>query len=310
MSTTRREFLSRSALLALGACHRAPALVQTSGREVLTVLPGVPTTDGAGVKLTRVIGQPGLRHLDPFILLDRLHSDDPGAYLAGFPNHPHRGFETVSVMLDGHMRHQDSRGNHGLIVGGGAQWMTAGRGIVHSEMPEQEQGRMSGFLLWVNLPAAEKLCPQFYQDLQPGQLVQGDLESGGRVRLISGRHDGLVGPVRPRATAPLLATLALEDDRPFTLEVPAGHQAFAFVSAGEVELGPEPRPVRVGEGLLALLGPGTRLRVRSPGQRSLVLIAAGKPIGEPIVQRGPFVMNTEAEIQRAFADYQAGVLDV
>jgi hypothetical protein len=176
-------------------------------------------------------------------------------------------------------------------------------------MPEQTEGRMSGFQLWINLPAAEKLCPQFYQDLQPGQLVQGDLSSGGRVRLISGRHDGLVGPVRTRATAPLLATLALEDDRAFTLEVPVGHQAFAFVSSGEVELGPEPRGVTVGEGKLALLGPGARLRVRSPGQRSEVLIAAGRPLNEPIVQRGPFVMNSEAEIRQAFEDYQNGVLD-
>jgi hypothetical protein len=273
-------------------------------------LPGVPTTDGAGVRLTRVIGQPALRNLDPFLMLDRFHSDDPGAYIRGFPDHPHRGFETVTVMLDGRMRHRDSRGNSGLIQGGGAQWMTAGRGIIHSEMPEQVQGLMSGFQLWVNLPAQEKLCPAAYQDLQPAQLAEARLTpAGSRVRLISGAVDGLSGPVRERPTQPVLMTALLEDDRPFELELPEGHTAFVFVSSGEVETGPEDGAKSVKEGTLAVLGNGNRLRVRATNQRSELLIAAARPLREPIAQYGPFVMNSEAELRQAFEDYRAGVLD-
>jgi quercetin 2,3-dioxygenase len=317
MLAGRRVFLVQSGALvasALAGCRgagsAAPAVAVRSWRTVVSQLPGVPTTDGAGVRLTRIIGQQALRNLDPFILLDRFHSDEPGAYMRGFPDHPHRGFETVTVMLDGRVRHRDSRGNHGLIVGGGAQWMTAGRGIVHSEMPEQVAGFMSGFQLWVNLPAREKMCPQVYQDLQPGQLTEERLGAGGsKVRVIAGHEGDLVGPVRERPTAPMLMTLALEDERPFELETPAGHTAFAFVSSGEVEIGAEDRSTTVREGAIALLGPGDRLRVRARTLRSQVLLAAGRPLGEPIVQRGPFVMNTEEEIQRAFADYRAGVLD-
>ncbi|AKJ06831.1 hypothetical protein ATI61_105202 [Archangium gephyra] len=289
---------------------RAPAYIPTSDRTVVRTLAGIPATDGAGVRLTRVIGQPVLRNLDPFLMLDRFHSDDPNAYIAGFPSHPHRGFETVTVMLEGHMRHRDSRGNSGLIRGGGSQWMTAGRGIIHSEMPEQVQGLMSGFQLWINLPAKEKLCPAAYQDLGPEQLAGSALSSAGsRVRVISGAPNGLAGPVRERPTQPTLFTLALEDDQPFELELPEGHTAFAFVHAGEVRFGPEAKtkPVRAGD--LAIFSPGKRLRIQAPSQRSAVLVAAAKPLREPIVQHGPFVMNTEAEIHRAIQDYRSGVLD-
>jgi hypothetical protein len=312
MSTTRRRFLLDSMWMtaALAAGCRAPAFHPTSDRTVLQTLPGLPTTDGAGVRLTRVIGQPALRHLDPFLMLDRFHSDDPSAYLAGFPDHPHRGFETVTVMLDGHMRHRDSRGNSGLIRGGGSQWMTAGRGIIHSEMPEQERGLMSGFQLWLNLPAKEKLCPPYYQDLGPERLAEAKLSAAGsRMRVIAGRPNDLAGPVRERPTQPTLLTLTLEDDQPFELELPAEHAAFAFVHGGEVDLGPESKAKKVGADTLAVLSPGKRLRVRATNQRSAVLIAAARPLGEPIVQRGPFVMNTEAEIHRAIEDYRNGVLD-
>jgi quercetin 2,3-dioxygenase len=265
------------------------------------------------VRLARFIGQPALRNLDPFVLLDRIHSDDPGAYIRGFPDHPHRGFETVTVMLAGRMRHRDSRGNHGLITGGGAQWMTAGRGIVHSEMPEQEQGLLSGFQLWVNLPAAEKMCPQAYQDLAPSQIAEDRLgPSGSRVRVIAGHAAGLLGaggPVRERPTQPILLTAALEDDRALELDTPEGHSAFLLVSSGEVEVGPEDAGGIVGEGTLAVLGPGRRVRVRARDRRSEVLLAAGRPLGERIVQSGPFVMSTEEEIRRAWEDYRAGVLD-
>jgi len=267
---------------------RAPAIASIAQRRVVQSLPGVASDDGAGVHLTRVIGQTALRNLDPFLLLDRIHSDDPAAYVRGFPDHPHRGFETVTVMLEGAMRHRDSRGNHGLITGGGAQWMTAGRGIVHSEMPEQAHGMLHGFQLWVNLPART------------------------RARVISGRMNGLVGPVRERPTAPTLLTLSLADDAPFELEVADDHTVFAFVYGGSVLVGPDEavaRATRIGEGTLAVLGPGNRVRLRAPEEASGVLLAAARPLREPIAQRGPFVMNTEAEIERAFADYRAGALD-
>jgi redox-sensitive bicupin YhaK (pirin superfamily) len=317
MDRDRRAFLLQtSALAATGllGCREAPspapAIVSVSERRVVRSLLGMPTTDGAGVRLLRVIGQPALRHLDPFVMLDRLFSDDPNAYIRGFPDHPHRGFETVSVMLDGRMRHRDSRGKHGLITGGGAQWMTAGRGIVHSEMPEQEQGLLSGFQLWVNLPANEKLCPQHYQDLAPDRLAEGKLSPAGSVaRVISGNVDGLVGPVRPRPTRPTLLTLSLEDERPFVIDVPSDHTAFAFVHTGAAAIGPENAAAPIGAGTLAVLGPGRRIRVQAQGERAGLLIAAGRPLHEPIVQSGPFVMSTEAEIEKAWADYRAGVLD-
>jgi redox-sensitive bicupin YhaK (pirin superfamily) len=315
MSIRRRSFLAGSGAAlasALVGCRasEAPSVQSITRRRVERILPGIPTVDGAGVRLTRVIGQPSLRNLDPFLLLDRFHSDDPTAYIRGFPDHPHRGFETVTVMLAGRMRHADSRGNRGVIMGGGAQWMTAGRGIVHSEMPEQEQGLMSGFQLWINLPASEKMGPQRYQDLKPAELAEDKLSpAGSRVRVIAGRANGLAGPVRERPTQPMLMTVTLEDERPFELEVPSDHVAFAFVASGQIEAGPEDAGTTVGEGTLAIFGPGDRARVRALGQRGEVLIAAARPIREPIVQRGPFVMNSEAEIQRAWEDYRAGVLD-
>lgn len=310
----RRRFLLGTGLwtasTALG-CHSpsAPAITTVTRRPVARVFAGMPTKDGAGVELSRVIGQPALRNLDPFLMLDRFHSDEPGAYIRGFPDHPHRGFETVTVMLDGNMRHKDSRGNQGLITGGGSQWMTAGRGIVHSEMPEQERGLMSGYQLWLNLPAQEKMCPQYYQDLAPSAIAQSILPTGsGRVRVISGDVNGLIGPVRTRPTQPIVATAVLEDERVFEVETPKDHTAFVFVGSGEVDVGAENAETTVGTGRIAVLGAGERIRLRAR-MRSDVLIAAGKPLQEPIVQRGPFVMNTEAEIERAWADYRAGVLD-
>lgn len=312
MSVTRRTFLAHASLAATAAatglgCSKTPSFSLRTDRRVVQTLRGIPTTDGDGVRLTRIIGQPVLRNLDPFLLLDRFHSDDPGAYIRGFPNHPHRGFETVTVMRAGRMRHRDSRGNQGVVQGGGAQWMTAGRGIVHSEMPEQEEGLMSGYQLWVNLPAQEKLCPPMYQDLGPEALGQGTLTPGGsRVAVISGAVDGLEGPVRHRPTLPTLLTLDLEDDREIRLDLPEGHTAFVFVGAGEVEVGRDAAPVA--EGSIAVLGAGDRLSLRAPNQRSEVLLAAAMPLREPIVQRGPFVMNTEEEIRQAYADYRAGKL--
>jgi redox-sensitive bicupin YhaK (pirin superfamily) len=311
MVVSRRGFLVQASALAgaagcrTGSSSPAPAAISRVERSVTRMLPGMPTTDGAGVKLTRVIGQPSLRNLDPFIMLDRIYSDDPSGYVAGFPDHPHRGFETVSIMLEGKIRHRDSRGNAGVITGGGAQWMTAGRGIVHSEMPEQDKGLLAGFQLWVNLPAAEKMCPQFYQDLQPQQLAEASLSSGSVARIISGSLNGLAGPVRTRPTSPTLATVLLADDKPFEVELPSDHTAFVFVHEGAVSIG----ATTVSESALAVLSPGNRLRVQARDRRSVLVVAAGKPLHEPIVQSGPFVMNTEAEIRRAWSDYRAGILD-
>ena len=312
--SSRHRFLRDASLLAISAsASRAfgvPNFLARTTREVVQALSAMPTLEGAGVHITRAIGQPMLRNLDPFVLLDRMHSNVPADYLPGFPDHPHRGFETVSVILEGHMRHHDSKRNRGDIVGGGAQWMTAGRGIVHSEMPDQEKGWVNGFQLWVNLPAREKWCLPYYQDLAPQKLAEGKLNAAGSaLRLIVGHHDGLVGPVRQRPTEPFLATLALEDDRPVEFELPAGHNAFVFVAGGEIAIGPEKRETTSADGTLAILGAGDRVRLRATNQRSLALVAAGKPLGEPIVQRGPFVMNSEDEIAQAWADYRAGVLD-
>jgi redox-sensitive bicupin YhaK (pirin superfamily) len=310
---SRRALLVHAAGASLMLSRRAsgaPSIVVPSPRKVERIHSGMPTTDGAGVRLSRIIGQPALPDLDPFVMLDRFHSDDPRAYIAGFPDHPHRGFETVTVMLAGYMRHRDSRGNSGLIAGGGAQWMTAGRGIVHSEMPEQDAGLMSGFQLWVNLPASEKMCPQVYQDLPPSQIATERIgSSSGEMRVIAGHASGASGPVRKRPTDPLLLTLTLEDDRPIELALPADHSAFAFVQRGEVHFGRDDDATVVAEPMIAVLGLGNRVRMRARTRRSAVLLAAGRPLREPIVKRGPFVMNSEAEIQRAFADYREGVLD-
>lgn len=322
MRTTRRDWLVGSAATAgslLIGCTREEPRFRTASsssvapashtpREVLRVLQGQPTQDGAGVSLTRVIGQRELDHLDPFLLFDEIHSDAPNAYIAGFPNHPHRGFETISVMLQGNMRHRDSRGNAGLITGGGVQWMTAGRGIVHSEMPEQEAGMLWGFQLWLNLPRAEKMCVQRYQDLAPERITERRLASNGLLRAISGQTLDVEGPVEARATEPMLFTATLRDEAPLEIDVPRGHNAFVFVHAGELETGPERRRTRVQTNEIAIFDAGSRVSLRGVREGTGILFAAARPLREPIARRGPFVMNTQEEIEQAFADYRAGRL--
>ena len=313
MSVTRRRFLQGSglAIAASAIGCKASALTDTGVRSVARTLVGVASVDGAGVHLTRIIGHSAITDLDPFVLLDRIHSSDPAEYVRGFPDHPHRGFETVTVMLEGRIRHRDSRGNHGVITGGGAQWMTAGRGIVHSEIPDQSEGLLSGFQLWVNLPAREKMRAQEYQDLAPARLAEARLSSAGSIaRVIAGDAAGALGPVLERATQPLLCTVTLEDDTPFVVDVPRAHNAFVFVHSGEIEIGSPARPTLVKEGSIAILDGGSRIRLRANSRRSVALIAAGRPLHEPIVRRGPFVMNTAAEIEKAFDDYRRGTLDV
>jgi len=272
-------------------------------RGVRALVDAQPTVDGAGVKLSRAIGSAVLPMLDPFLLLDEIHSDRPDDYLAGFPTHPHRGFETVTYMLEGAMEHRDSLGNHGHLGPGSVQWMTAGHGIVHSEMPKQENGLMWGYQLWVNLPAAQKLVRPRYQDLAPERVV--DLELGGaRVRLVAGELSGRKGPVEGIVTAPQMLDVRLGEGGRFETEVPRDHNAFVYQIEGSALLGPE--GVRVRAGQLAVLDEGDRFEAKGGPGRFLLL--AGRPIGEPVARYGPFVMNTRAEIQQAVDDYRAGKL--
>ena len=264
------------------------------------------TSDGAGVKLTRVIGTPLLRNIDPFLMLDEFHSDDPGDYLAGFPDHPHRGFETVTYMIEGRFRHRDNKGHEGLLETGGAQWMTAGRGIVHSEMPEQKEGTVRGFQLWLNLPRKDKMCEPSYRDLQPGDIPHARLESGATVRVLAGKVGNVVGPIDGRTTEPVYLDVELPAGAVADLPVPSTHEGFIYPFDGDVIVGAPGRERTLARGELGVLtkGDGVRLRAKSGSARALVI--AGKPIGEPIVQYGPFVMTTPEEVEQAVRDFQAG----
>jgi len=275
-------------------------------RAVLRRYRGVPTADGAGVRLTRIIGQPRLDSLDPFLLLDEFGTDRPEDYLAGFPEHPHRGFETVTYMLDGRMRHRDNHGHEGVLVPGSVQWMTAGRGIVHSEMPEQERGRMRGFQLWLNLPARDKMVAPRYQEFGPEQIPHLRPAPGVELKLIAGRRGEVTGPIVQPATEPVYLDATLEAGGRFEQALPPGHAAFVYVYEGAVRVGAvaEAAPLEAGE--LAVLGPGPTVRLEGAAPQSRVLLVAGRPLGEPVARYGPFVMNTREEIAQAFADLQAG----
>jgi quercetin 2,3-dioxygenase len=286
-------------------------LARRASREVVRVVRGREVSDGAGVRLTRVIGGPDLPDLDPFLLFDEFGSAEASDYIAGFPDHPHRGFETVTYMLAGRMRHRDNQGNSGLLTPGSVQWMTAGRGIVHSEMPEQERGLMRGFQLWVNLPARDKLTTPRYQDILPSRVPELEPVPGVRVRLLAGTLGDVAGPVGGVATEPVYLDVRLDGGTRFEAKLPEGHAAFCYVYEGRARVGPAGRPVSRGE--LAVLGPGSAFAVaaesnaqpRGDDGARLVLIA-GRPLGEPVVRYGPFVMNTRDEIAQAFADFQSG----
>src|SRR5688500_18462598 len=257
-------------------------------RRVVATIRGRPASDGAGVKLTRVIGQPALPDLDPFLMLDEFGSDKGADYIGGFPDHPHRGFETVTYMLAGRMRHGDHKGNVGLLRPGSVQWMTAGRGIVHSEMPEQENGLMWGFQLWVNLPARDKMIEPRYQEFAPEAIPETTVD-GARVRVIAGRVGDVEGPVRAVATEPVYLDVALAPNATFDAVLPSGHAAFAYVFEGSVEIGGQ----RVGRGELAVFGAGDVARLKAADEAGRAIIVAGRPLGEPIAKYGPFVMNTQ-----------------
>lgn len=278
------------------------ALAKTERRVAWTGR-GMAASDGAGVKLTRVIGQPALPDLDPFLMLDEFGSDDPEAYIAGFPDHPHRGFETVTYMLAGRMRHRDNKGNEGLLTSGSVQWMTAGRGIVHSEMPEQEEGLMQGFQLWLNLPAKDKMTAPRYQDIPPEQIPLAHPAAGVEAKVIAGDLFGSKGPVEAGATEPLYADLRLAPGSAAEAPLPEGHNAFVYVYEGSAEVGQPPQALA--RGTIAVLSTGSSVRLASAAGTRLILVA-GKPLREPVAKYGPFVMNTEGELRQAFADFQAG----
>ncbi len=271
-------------------------------RKVEQLITGMPATDGAGVELVRLIGQPKLMDLDPFLLLDAFRSDNPEDYLAGFPAHPHRGFETVTYLLDGRMRHKDSAGNEGVIEPGGIQWMTAGKGIVHSEMPEQQDGNLEGFQLWINLPASHKMSAPAYQEHSAAYIPQ-EKRTGTQVRVITGTtSQGIRGPVTQPLTDPLYLDVILNADTEFSEPLPARHNAFVYVIKGSIMLD----STNLIRDQLAVLSKGDLLNLRSLDNGARFLLVAGKPLGEPVVRGGPFVMNTHDELQQAFADYQSG----
>jgi redox-sensitive bicupin YhaK (pirin superfamily) len=275
-------------------------------RQVLRVLTGQPTSDGAGVKLTRVIGTQAVPDLDPFLMLDEFRSDDPAAYLAGFPDHPHRGFETVTYMLAGRMRHEDNKGNKGLLGPGSVQWMTAARGIVHSEMPEQQDGLMQGFQLWINLPAREKMSEPRYKDIAAEDVPVASAGEGVKVKVIAGRYGDVRGPVAPEATAPLFLDIELAAGASFQTTLPGDHNAFTYVFEGEAAVGPAGSERNLARGQIGLLSSGTSFEAKAGAKPARLLLLAGRPLKEPVAKYGPFVMNTTAELHQAVADFQAG----
>jgi len=279
----------------------AETLTTTRPRGIARKLRGMPTQDGAGVKLTRLIGTPQLGQVDPFLMLDAFGTDNPKDYIAGFPEHPHRGFETMTYMIEGTMRHRDNHGGEGIITDGGVQWMTAGRGVAHSEMPAQTGGRMFGFQLWINLPAKEKMRAPWYADIPASAIPTFDLD-GATVKLIAGEWDSHKGPAPERATQPFIVDVALAPSATVSLPIPEDHAGFVYVFEGELRAGGE--AVRNGE--IGVLSEGGSLHVEGAGQGARSLLVAGKPLREPIAKYGPFVMNTESEIRQAIHDYQNG----
>jgi redox-sensitive bicupin YhaK (pirin superfamily) len=283
-----------------------PAAALAQPRQIERLITGLATSDGAGVKLTRVLTQDLQRRLDPFLMLDAFGSEKAGDYIGGFPDHPHRGFETITYMLEGRMRHRDSAGNEGLLGNGDVQWMTAGRGVIHSEMPEQEEGLMEGFQLWLNLPAKDKMCAPWYRDIPSAALPE--YEKGGvKVRVIAGSSDGVAGAVQREGTLPLYLDIHLAPGALFEQALPDLHNAFFYVYRGKLQSG----GIEVPAGRMAIMANDAGsdgLRLQALDEPTRVILVAGRPLHEPIAQYGPFVMNTQAELQQAVRDFQSGKL--
>jgi hypothetical protein len=280
------------------------AMTLLTSRPLMRRLRGLPASDGAGVRLTRVIGTQQLPDLDPFLMLDEFGSDKPGDYLAGFPSHPHRGFETVTYMLDGRMRHKDNHGNEGLLTPGAVQWMTAGRGIVHSEMPEQEHGLMRGFQLWVNLPAKDKMTAPKYQEFSAEKIPQARPIDGVQVKVIAGRVGEVEGPVRQPATDPLYLDIVLQPGTVFEQDIADGHNAFAYVYEGTANVADDTPPAVKGD--LLVFGRNGKVRFAANAASTRLILVAGRPLNEPVARYGPFVMNSKEQLMQAFVDYQEG----
>jgi hypothetical protein len=276
-------------------------------RTVERLVAGKETSDGAGVRLTRVLTQDLQRRLDPFLMLDAFGSDDPDDYIAGFPDHPHRGFETITYMLAGRMRHRDSAGHEGLLENGGMQWMTAGRGVIHSEIPEQEEGVMAGFQLWLNLPAQDKMCAPWYRDFPAAELPHIKLGSGGTATVLAGESHGVAGAVTRAATAPLYLDLHLPAGTAFEQPLPTEHNAFVYVYRGAARIGDAAIPAQR-MAILANDPAADGVRIAATAEDTRLILVAGRPLGEPIAQYGPFVMNTQQEIYQALADQRDGRL--
>lgn len=282
--------------------HAREFVQQSRGIERL--VEGVATSDGAGVKLTRVLTGKLQRRLDPFLMLDAFGSDDPDDYIAGFPDHPHRGFETVTYMLAGRMRHRDSAGHEGLLENGGVQWMTAGRGVIHSEIPEQKDGVMEGFQLWLNLPSQRKMMEPWYRDIASAEIPEYVTAEGVTVRVIAGSSNGVAGAITRQDTEPLYLDIHLPAGASFFSDVPATHNAFIYVYRGAVKAG----GVLVESRRMGILSntPGADGVTLEAQQETRLILIAGKPLNESIVQYGPFVMNTQEEIHQALQDFGSG----
>jgi len=281
-----------------------------AGRNIQRVIDSVATSDGAGVKLRRSVGASEFLRHDPFLMLDEFYSDRPEDYIAGFPSHPHRGFETVTYMLDGHMRHEDSVGNRGDLGPGDVQWMRAARGIIHSEMPQQSEGRMRGFQLWINLSANEKMTDPGYRDIAASDIPIARLDGGGSARVIAGTLEqasaNTDGPVQGLTTDPLYLDVHLPAGKAFETCLTPGHNAFLYLYEGDASVGADGQQLK--RRSAGLLSDGDRVHVQATGSEARFLLLAGKPLGEPVVQYGPFVMNSREEIEQAVHDYQAGKL--
>lgn len=272
-------------------------------RTVERLVHGTPTSDGAGVRLTRVLTQSLQRRLDPFLMLDAFRNENPDDYIGGFPDHPHRGFETVTYMLAGRLRHRDSAGHEGLLGPGGAQWMTAGSGLIHSELPEQEAGLMEGFQLWLNLPARHKMVAPSYRDIPSAAIPEFTTDDGIRIRVIAGASHGVAGAVQRPDTEPLYLDVHLPAGRRFVQPIAVGHNAFTYTYRGSVTIAGR----AVADRTMAILAnDGAGEVCIEAAEPARLLLVAGRPLGEPIAQYGPFVMNTGEEIEQTLRDYRDG----
>ncbi len=276
-----------------------------TNKELILVSKGMAVSDGDGVKMTRIIGTPTLEMLDPFLMLDCFESDQPQDYIGGFPTHPHRGFETVTYLLDGKMRHKDNAGNEGVIEPGGVQWMTAGKGILHSEMPEQQNGLLKGFQLWVNLPSSAKMTDPAYQEFPPETMAMEYRDDGIKINVIAGTtSQGTVGRVTNDYTSPIYFDVSLPAGANFSQAIPEGHNVFIYMIDGEISVGDNNQTLAGKQ--LGIFGQGEKIAVAGEATSSRFLLIAGKRLNEPVARGGPFVMNTRAELNQAFDDFRLG----